>query len=155
MIRNNWNGSAAPTINARRIDGDAEPLEELACLLDHGCPADQSESALGLAADEDVLRDTQVRKERGLLIDDRDSGGLALGHVAELDAVASDPEVARIRVVQACEDLDQGGLACAVLSDQCVDFAGLDFDGSVCQGDHRTEGLGGVGKGEYRPWSFA
>ena len=139
--------------NARRIDGDTEALEELAGLPDHGCLADQAEPALGLASDEDVLRDAEVRKQRGFLVDDGDSGGLAVADVAELNALPADPEVARIRMVQACEDLDQSGLSGAVLADQCVDFSGSDFDGAVGQRDHRAEGLGRVGKGEYRAGS--
>ena len=73
------------------IDGNAKPFEELARLPDHGCLADQAEPALGLAADEDVLRDAEVREERGLLVDDGDSGGLAVADVAELDALARPP----------------------------------------------------------------
>ncbi|CAH0306222.1 hypothetical protein SRABI128_04345 [Microbacterium sp. Bi128] len=136
--------------DAGRVDRNAEPLEQLARLPYHGRFADEPEAALGLAADENVLRDAQVGEERGFLVDDRDSGVLALGNIAELDALACHLEVAGIGVVQACEDFHQSGLAGAVLADECVDFAGLDVDGAVGQGDHRAEGLGCVGEREDR-----
>ena len=136
--------------DAGRVDRNAKAVEQLARLPDHRRRADEPEAALGLAADENVLRDAQVREERGLLVDDRDSGVLALGNVAELDALARHLEVAGIGVVQAGEDFHQRGLAGAVLPDQCVDFASLDVDGAVGQGDHRAEGLGCVGERENR-----
>ena len=83
----------------------------------------------------------------------KDVAALAGVSVGTVSTVLNRPEKVSAEVtsrVQAGQDLDQAGLARAVLADQRVDFAGPEFDGAVGPRNHRTEGLGRVGKGKYR-----
>ena len=106
--------------------------------------------APAVAPDKDVLGHREVGEEGGLLIDHRDARGLAFGNVPERHRLSIDPELAGVEVIQASEDLDEGGLARTVLADQGVDFAREDVDRSVREGDDRTECLDRRAEGQAR-----
>jgi hypothetical protein len=74
-------------------------------------------------ADEDVLRDRQVREQPRLLVDDRDAQPAGLRRPVQLDRRPVQEDRAAVRLVDPGEDLDQGALARAVLAHQGVDLA--------------------------------
>jgi hypothetical protein len=135
--------------HAVRIDRDAELVEQLLGAPAHLDAADQAEPALRLASDEDVLGHREVGEQRGLLVDDRDARGLAVGHVAEADGLSRDDELAGVGLVHPCEDLHERGLARAVLSHQRVDLTGREVDGAVREGDDRAERLQRPPEGQH------
>ena len=116
-------GDREPPSEPVRVEPDAELLEQLGGLAPHPSPVDSSEALERLDADEDVLGDAQVGEERRLLEDDRDAGGLRLLGVVEDRLLAVDQESAGVGAVHAGEDLDERGLAGAVLADEAVDLA--------------------------------
>ena len=119
---------------AVRVDVHAEPGEERLRLFAHRRAVDAAEAVRGLAAHEDVFGDREVGEERRLLVDDRDARGLRLGRRCEVDVFAAELEGAGVALVEASDDLDERGLAGAVLTHECVDGTGLDGDraGSEC-----------------------
>ena len=102
----------------------------------HRGPVDPAPAAQRLTAHEDVLGDREVGEEGRLLVDHRDARGLGLGGRAEVDVLAPEAQRARVAAVHAGDDLDQRGLAGAVLAHQRVDRAGLDL--SVAERRART-----------------
>jgi hypothetical protein len=60
----------------------------------------------------------------------------------EDDRLTIEDDLAAIRLIDPGEDLHQGALAGAVLPDQPEDFAGMDFEANVLQGEHAGEALG-------------
>jgi hypothetical protein len=75
-------------------------------------------------------------------VDDGDAGRLGLGGTREVHGLAVELDHARVPAVHAAHDLDQRGLARAVLADQGVDAAGLHDQGARAERDHGPEGLG-------------
>ena len=121
-------------------DGDAEVLENGVRVGVHLLPV------LGLlvaAADVHVLGDGQVGAERDLLV----HGGNAhvLGVLRGLDGdravVALEVDVAAVLLVDAGQDLDERGLARAVLAHEGVDLARTEREVDVLQGLHAREVL--------------
>ena len=93
-------------------------------LAAHPPAVDAAEALERLRADEDVLGDAEVGKERRLLEDDRDPGRLRLLGVVEDRLLAVEQEPAGVGPVDAGEDLDERRLAGAVLADEPVHLAG-------------------------------
>ena len=77
-------------------------------------------------------------------------GVLGLGRRAEVDGLAAEQELAAVAAVDTGDDLDQRGLARAVLADQRVDRAGLDPEAAGPEGDDGAERLGDVAQVEDR-----
>ncbi len=125
-----------------RVEVDAEVAEELPGPGPHGAAVDAAEPAERLPAQVDVLGDRQVGKARGLLVDDGDPGRLGLGRAAEVDGLAAELDHAGVAAVHAAHDLDQRGLARAVLPHERVDGAGLYDQGAGAERGHGSEGLG-------------
>src|SRR3569833_1355027 len=77
-----------------------------------------------LVAQEDVLRDRQVRHQRELLVDDHDADVLAVADAAELRDLAVEDDLAVIAAgrVDAGQDLHQRRLPGAVLAADGVDL---------------------------------
>ncbi len=143
-------GDGEAARRATGVDRDAQPLEEALGLGVHRRPVDPAGAAERLAAHEDVLGDRQVGEQRRLLVDHRDAGRLGLGGRAEVDVVTLEPERAAVALVDARHDLDQRGLAGAVLPDERVDRAGVDGQAARPQGTHGAERLGDVRQLEDR-----
>ncbi len=123
------------------VDAHAEPEEHGLDLSAHGLSVDAAESADGLAAHEDVLRDGKVGEEGRLLVDDGDARRLRLGGRREVDVGALEAEDAAVASVEACDDLHERRLARAVLADEGVDGAGSDLDRAGAQRHDGAERL--------------
>jgi hypothetical protein len=117
-----------PAGDPRRIERDPEPGEYRRRLRPHGPPVDTPGGTQGLAADEHVLRHGQVGEQRRLLVDDRDPGRERRCRPVQRDLLAVGQQRPRVRLVHAREDLDQRGLARAVLADQGVRLPGVQLD---------------------------
>ena len=119
---------------AGRDVGMAEPAQQLP-----GPPVGGGRAAEArrgeLVAEEDVLRDGEVGHQVEFLVDRGDAqldrgDRVGDGHI---DAVPTD--AALVRLVGAGHDLDQGGLAGAVLAEQAVHLAGANVQVHPVQGD--------------------
>ena len=84
-------------------------------------------------AHEDVLGHGQLGVEAQLLVHRGDASGLCLVRAVEGDLLAVHADGARVRPVDAGDDLDERGLAGAVLAHQGVDLAGGDREVHVLQ----------------------
>jgi hypothetical protein len=126
---------------AARVDRDAEALEQRGRGPVELGPVDAAEPAGRLPAHEDVLRDAEVREQRGLLVDDGDAGRLRVGRAAEGQLRAVEDDRAGVRAVHAGEQLDDRRLARAVLADKRVDLAAVERERDVAGGRHGAERL--------------
>jgi hypothetical protein len=72
----------------------------------------------GQVTQEDVLSHTQVRQDAQLLVNDGNSRVLRCPGRAELDWLASQPDLARVSRQRAGEHIQQRGLTRAVFADQ-------------------------------------
>ena len=113
-----------------RIEGDAELAHQLGCLLPGAPVVDQAESVAPLVAEEDVLGDGQLRKQRELLVDHVDAGEFCLARRRPAHGLTGEDHLALVGRKRAGDDLDQGGLAGAVLAEQAVDLASAGRRGS-------------------------
>ena len=91
-------------------------------------------------------------------MDDADPGGDGLARIGEADRAAIEQELARIGLVDAGQDLDQGRLARTILAQERMDRAGAQFQGDIGQGHHTRERLAdaarredGFGHAQIRP----
>ena len=100
---------------------------------------------------EDVLRHRQVREHQRVLVDAGDPERLGICRAAQLDGLAVHGEMAAIRPVEAGHQLDQRGLACAVLADERVDLTGGEVKRHPAQGMGGPEALRDVDHGQQRP----
>ena len=101
----------------------------------------QAAGAGGLAAQEDVFRDAQVRGQREVLVNGAHAlgpGGQRGGGAVGLPVEDHFPGVGGIRPG---EDAHQGRLARAVLADERVDAAGMDREIHTAQGRRGAKGL--------------
>ncbi len=127
-----------------------EALEDLRGLSVHRAPVDPPTRAQRLPADEDVLRDRQVRELHGLLVDDRDAR-LTCVHGARQHAIGTvDADGAPVGEVHAREDLDERRLAGAVLAHECVCLAALQVNRDVLERMNGAKGFRRVVEGEDR-----
>jgi len=67
---------------------------------------------------------------------------VGLGGVAEVDPFAVKQDGARVALVDACEDLHQGGLAGSIFADEPVYLAGMEFQCCVLEHGNAEEALG-------------
>src|SRR5207247_7490836 len=93
-------------------------------------------------ADEDVLRNGQIRKEARLLVHDRDAERACSRRPGNLDRLAVEEDRAAVGLMDAREDLDEGALARAVLADEGMDLARQEIQGHLVEGLRRGESLG-------------
>jgi len=100
-----------------------------------GAEVEPAEAA-GLGAEHDVLQHGEVVGEHEVLVHHADAGGDRVRRRAEGGRPAVDLDGALVRLLHAVEDLHQGGLAGAVLTDDRVHGAGLDGDVDVPVGHH-------------------
>jgi hypothetical protein len=134
-------GDRQPAGEPVGVEPDAELVEDGGRLAPHLSTVDPAEPLERLRADEDVLGDGEVGKERRLLEDDRDPGRLRLLGVVEDGLLAVEHEPPRVRPVDAGEDLDERGLPGAVLADQPVHLARVELDVAVLERVHGAEAL--------------
>ena len=125
----------------RRIERHAQLGEQPGGGGGHGAVVDQAEAANRLAAQEDVLGDRQVGLELELLVHGADAELLRVGGILDVDGRAGQVNRATVGLVDAAEDLDQGGLAGAVLAHQGVHLARAEIEPGPGQRLHAGEGL--------------
>ena len=118
-----------------------EVVEQRARIRAHHFPVHAAQRPARRVADEDVFGDGQLWKEQQLLIDDRDALGARVAGRGEMDDLAADPNLARVRTMNPGHDLDQRRLARAVLAEQRVNFAGAHIERHVAQHGNADEGL--------------
>jgi len=123
------------------VDVHAKPVEQPLSLGVHRRAVDPPSRGQRLAPHEDVLGDREVREEGGLLVDHRHACCLGLGGRGEVDGLTSEAKLARVAAVDAGHDLDQRGLASAVLADEGVDRTRVHRDGCGAQCDDGAERL--------------
>ena len=119
---------------------DVQPGKDLLCLLAHLAAIDEAPPVT--VADEDVLGDGQVGKDHRFLIDGRHGVGLRVEGAADVDGLPVDEDVADIGLDDAGHDLDQGGLARAILAQERIDLAGHQLERDIVEGLDLTEALG-------------
>jgi hypothetical protein len=94
-----------------------------------------------LRAEEEVAGDAHERHDREVLEDGGDSPVQGIAWRGELERLAVHQQRAGVGLVNAREQLDEGGLAGAVVAQEAVDLAGAHAQRDVLQGDHATEVL--------------
>src|SRR5690606_22452436 len=92
---------------------------------------------LRFVAEEDVVRDAQLRDEAQLLVEQRDAPALGLARAGEIGGFAFEDDFARGPRYGAGDDLAQRALAAAIGAHECVDFAFLDRKLAI---DQRLDG---------------
>ena len=97
---------------------------------------DHPEPAAGLAAEQEVARDAHHRDEVDLLVDGGDPGPLRLQRGGEAGRCSVVAQFAAVGPVDAGEDLDEGGLAGAVLAHEGVHLAGPEGEMHVVERHH-------------------
>jgi hypothetical protein len=117
------------------VDAESEPFDEGARAPLHLRPADVAEGRTGEAmAEREVVDGAQLAHQPQLLVDEAEPVVAGSRDLAEAEGLAVEfGHRTRLRVVVAGEDLDQGGLAGAVGTDQGVDLAGHDLEIDVLQ----------------------
>ena len=124
------------------IDVHAQPVEQLLRRAAHARPVDPAPASARLAPQKDVFGGGQVGDQVDLLVDGGDTGGLGLGGRMERDVLAPHEDTAIVLRIGAGQDLDEGGLAGAVMPYQRVDLAMPDVEVNAGQRLHAGEALG-------------
>ena len=128
-----------------RVDRDAEELEGAThCRAVRGTVDPTGQPADGVEADADVLTDTEVRHESEVLVHEGQALSVqSTGVDGRSEMSAVDEDLApRVGAVDAADELDQGRLAGAVLSDQGVDLAAFEREVGVVEHRDARERLG-------------
>ena len=102
-----------------------DAVEQLARLAVHGLPVDLPAGLGRLTAHEDVLRNREVFQLIQLLKDDADTAFALFFNAARHDLLALVDNLALVVGVDTGKHLHNGRLACAVLTEQNVNFARL------------------------------
>ena len=139
-------GHREPADGRLDVEPDVQLLEQRLRLAPHLAPVDGPQRACRRVADVHVLGHAEVREQARLLVDHRDPERPGLRRAGDHGRLAVDADRARVRLVDAGQDLDQGALARAVLPDQRVDLAGPQVERHVGQGLGRRERLGHAGQ---------
>ncbi len=113
-----------------------EPLELGARLGDAGL-----QQRLALGAEDDVLENGEILDQHEVLVDHADADGDGIVRRVDDHRLAADADLAAVGLVEAVEDRHQRRLAGAVLADDAVDGAALDFQMDVAVGMDRAETL--------------
>src|SRR6266545_1329319 len=132
--RSSGTGSALPTISSAGRPG-----------VQPGA-LDPPDGPVRLAAQDDVLQDSEVVGQHEVLVHHADTGGDRVGGRVEARLPAVHPDGALVRPDHPVEDLHQGRLAGPVLADDGVHGAAPHRDVDVAVGDHAGESLGDAAK---------
>jgi hypothetical protein len=118
--------------------------------LPDSAAVDPAEAGPWQTPHEDVLRDREVGEQRRLLVDDGHAGLLRVAGTAEVLWPPVEQDLALVRTVHARKDLDQRGLARAVLTGERMDLSTAQVDRDVLECPHRAERHADVIEREYR-----
>ena len=126
----------------RRIELDATIRQRRGGLRVDAVPVDAPEP-VRKRSQEQVLADRHVRKQRQLLVDDRDAGPLRVAGRAKFDGPIVDDDVTLVAAVRmhTRQQLDQRGLARTVLAAQCVNLAGTQLEADAVERNYGAEAL--------------
>ena len=101
---------------------------------------------LGKLAEEDILRDGNLRDGAVFLDDDADAFGQGVDHRGRMPFLPVELHRAATSLVNPRHDGGHGGFARAVLTDESADFPGIDFDVDVIEGNRWAELLDDVSR---------
>ncbi len=116
-----------------RIDGDAQRLEDSRGATPHRRPVDDPGPARRRLAEENVLRNREVRHEAQLLIDGADPEPSRGGWIGNVDSLPVEQNLAGVPPHGAAEDLHQRRLARAIFAEQDVHLTGTHLERGVAQ----------------------
>ena len=115
--------AAQPRHRQRRVDVEIQQIQPALRLGPHLGIVDPADRTRPQPLQHDVLGHREARDQVALLVDDADPGGDRRARIGEANRAAIEQQLARIGLVDAGQDLDQGGLAGTVLAQQRVDRA--------------------------------
>src|SRR5690606_3186717 len=121
---------------------EAEARGDLAHLRAGGVEVEAAAAAGLLVAEHDVLRHREDGDEHEVLVDHADARRHGVAGTSEVLDLVVQQDVALLGLVQAVQDVHQGGLARPVLAQEAVDLARLDHQVDVVVRDERAEALG-------------
>ena len=127
----------------------AETVDHRLRLAEHGFALHQT-TARQLAAEENVFRDGQVRRQLHLLVDQRDPGGQRVLGAADRLRFSVDQDLAAGGGIGAGEDLHQRAFSGAVLPHQGMDLAGPDRQVDALQRVEFAKSFGDMAHFQYR-----
>ena len=96
---------------------------------------------LAFGTEDDVLDNREILDQHEVLMDHADADGDGVVRRVDRHRLAADPDLAAVGLVEAVEDRHQRRFAGAVLADDAVDRAALDFQMDVTVGMDRAEAL--------------
>ena len=99
------------------------------------------EQRLALGAEDDVLQHREILDQHEMLVDHADAERDGVVGRVDRHRLAADADLAAVGLVEAVEDRHQRRLAGAVLADDAVDRAALDFEVDVAVGMDRAKAL--------------
>ncbi len=120
--------------------GMAEPCERRGRNAAHLVSPDQAEPRR-LHAEQDVLPDGQMRRDRELLVDHRDARRACAERISRTVRRSVEPHRAGVGAERAGEDRHQRALARAVLTHDRADLAGIDEQIDAVDSKRRAERL--------------
>jgi hypothetical protein len=123
-----------------RADVDADLVQRGTGLTAHPPAGEEGQRPVDhLAVQEHVLPHRELVDERQVLVDAVDAQRARVGDAAQVHLVAAHEDAARVGLVEPRDDLDQRGLAAAVVADQAERLAVTQMQVDVAQGDDGTE----------------
>src|SRR5690606_1452987 len=109
-------------------------------------PAEIQEAvADGFLPGDQVFRDGEAVHKHEVLVDHADAECHGVARAADADLLATDPDLAAIRRVEAVKDLHQGALTGPVLPQETVDLPTQDGEVDAGVGDNGTAALADAG----------
>ena len=111
--------------------GDAAHLSDI----------EEPETLADGAADEDVPPQRLLLGQGALLVDRLDTERPSLGNGQIADDLATEANLAAVRLVDASDDLDERGFARTIVSEQPDDLPGLEVEVDILEDAHATEVL--------------
>lgn len=106
--------------------------------LAHGAAVDHA-AAIQFAVGEDVRRDRAVKKQIQLLEDDADSVPAGFARIFQTDASRLNLDFSLVWLLNAGQQLHQGGLAGAIFANDRVNFAALNIKAHAVEGIHTAK----------------
>ena len=116
-------------------------LQQLICLFVHFLPLNHAVLLLQVT-DKDVFRHAQVGVCSNMLINSSNTCVLGITGGFELHHIAIKTHFAFFGLVNAHDDLNESGLACAVFTHQCMDLTGFQIKLHIVQRLNTGEDLG-------------